>query len=68
MPKLILSIEIDERMAEFIETDRVFFKEGKTTYGKGYFNEDGRIALDEAELERDSYDDSFFLFTYEGIM
>ena len=67
MAKLILSIEIDERMADLIEDDYIFFKEGKEIDGKGYFNSDGRIALDHVYLERDEFDDSFYVFNFEGI-
>jgi len=68
MPKLILSIEIDEGLSEFIETEYISMMEGKiAVVGKSCFNPDGRIAIDEAILERDHFDDSFYIFNFEGI-
>jgi len=31
---------------------------------QGYFNPDGRIAIDGLSLEEDEFDDSFFVFEY----
>jgi hypothetical protein len=70
MAKLIVAINIDHNEARKIEAqakERHKVELNDDGVPDGYFNPDGRIALHEAELETDSFDDAFVVFEYRGI-
>jgi hypothetical protein len=72
MAKLILAIEIPDQEALKIEAQAKDRRTNSVTLDadgipQGYFNPDGRIALDSGDLECDEFDDCFFVFEYRGV-
>jgi len=70
MAKLIVAIELDHNEIRKIEAqakERHKVELNADGVPDGYFNPDGRIAIDTAELKMDPFDDSFVLFEYKGI-
>jgi hypothetical protein len=63
MATLIISIDIDENMAEDIH---LWASNGRRP--NDWFPVDNMISLDEAYLEHDPNDDSFYVFNYIGIL
>jgi hypothetical protein len=62
MPTLILSIDIDDNMADDIQH---WASKGQPN---DWFPVDNMISLDEAYLEHDPNDDSFYVFNFVGIL
>lgn len=70
MAKLIVAIEVEHNTALKIEAQarerhRVEVPDGYAP--EGFFNPDGRIAIDSSELEEDPWDENFVTFEYRGI-
>jgi hypothetical protein len=64
MATIIVSIDVEDENVKGIKQQLQWLKEGMTPDGTGWFNPDGRIAIDDAMLERDTYDDNFYLFDF----
>jgi hypothetical protein len=64
MAVIIVSIDVEDENVKHIKQQLQWLKEGMTPDGTGWFNPDGKIAIDDAMLERDIYDDSFFAFDF----
>jgi hypothetical protein len=65
MASIIVSIDVDDKFVESIKEELRWQKEDRhIPDGTGWFNPDGRIAIDNAMLHNDPYDDSFFAFDF----
>ena len=64
MATILVSIDVDDVSVKHIKKELKNIKEGKHNYGLGWFNPDGRIAIDSAILNKDPYDDEFFVFDF----
>jgi len=67
MAKVIVAIDTPHEEARKIEAqakERHNVPLDELGVPQGYFNPDGRIAIDGLSLEEDEFDDSFFVFEY----
>ena len=69
MATIIVGIDIDDKYVESIKKELQWQKEdGHIPDGTGWFNPDGKIAIDNVMLETDEYDDSFYTFFFLGVV
>ncbi len=64
MASIIVSIDVEDENVKHIKQQLQWLKEGQVPDGTGWFNPDGKIAIDNAMLETDLYDDSFYAFDF----
>jgi hypothetical protein len=64
MASIIVSIDVEDKYVESIKEELRWLKEKQIPDGTGWFNPDGKIAIDNAMLETDLYDDSFYAFDF----
>ena len=64
MAYIVVGIEVPDENVKHIKQQLQWYKEGQIPDGTGWFNPDGRIAIDNAMLHNDPYDDSFFAFDF----
>ena len=65
MATLVVCVDIPDKYVESIKEELRWLKEDRQIPdGTGWFNPDGRIAIDNAMLETDTYDDSFYVFDF----
>ena len=67
MASIIVSIDVEDENVKDIKQQLQWLKEGMTPDGTGWFNPDGKIAIDSAMLHNDPYDDSFYAFDFIGL-